>query len=777
MSTQDTHETQMIAPILEALTESQRLAASHVDGPLLILAGPGSGKTRVVTHRIAYLMSQGVPARQILALTFTNKAADEMRARLESLVPGQSVWMGTFHRFCSRLLRIHAPLIGLSENYSIFDMDDSRALLRDAIEEARVELTHTTPDRIAHEISNAKNELIGPDAYVAKPGGTVGVIVEKVYPLYQKRLMRANGVDFDDLLLHVARMLHDNPELRHTLDERYRYILVDEYQDTNFAQYTIVRALSQDHPNLAVTGDPDQSIYGWRGANLNNILEFEHDYPAVRVVRLEQNYRSTKRILRVADRLISNNVRRKHKDLFTDNPEGAPVRMVVYPSSRDEADHLAESIAEQIRRGRYRPRDFAIFYRANWLSRALEQSLRSVGVPYQIVKGLEFYQRKEIRDVIGYLQLINNPRNDAAFRRVINTPPRQIGKTTIEKLAEHASRHNTSLFESARQSGLIETITKRAASHIAAFVAMIDRLSLAAAEPLPKLLETVLRESTYVEWLGNSDDEYDKERLANIQELVTAAADFDMQHPGSNQLEEFLEQVALVADTDDWESNTDKVSLMTLHAAKGLEFPVVSIIGIEQGLLPHERSMETSDGVEEERRLLFVGITRAEKELQLSYSAYRTIQGASRMRIASEFLMELPRDDMEVCKPNTIQYQSEPHSDDGEYNPDAEWNEPSEPVYEVRTQTTPSTVPATMAASIMTAAQMLCGKTARSVPVNIESFAEGMIVQHPDRGLGKILSISGTEFKRLATVQFFNSPRPAKYFLAHCQLQVVKSDS
>ncbi len=771
--------TDSIVPILETLTESQRLAATHVEGPLLILAGPGSGKTRVVTHRIAHLLSQGVPARQILALTFTNKAADEMRSRLELLAPGQPVWMGTFHRFCSRLLRIHAPLIGLSENFSIFDVSDARGLLQEAIAEANVELTHTTPDRVAHEISHAKNELIGPEVYVAKPGKTLGVIVEKVYPLYQKRLIRANAVDFDDLLLHVASMLRDNPELRRTLDERYCYILVDEYQDTNFAQYTIVRALSQDFPNLAVTGDPDQSIYGWRGANLNNILEFEQDYPQVRVVRLEQNYRSTKRILRVADQLIANNVRRKHKELFTDNPEGQPVRLVVYPSNRDEADHIAESIADQLRRGRRRPRDFAIFYRANWLSRSFEQSLRSAGVPYQIVKGLEFYQRKEIRDVVGYLQLINNPRNDAAFRRIINTPPRQIGKTTVERLAQHANQYNTSLLEAARAAGLIETITKRAAAHIAAFVAIYDRLSLTAAQPLHEVLEAVLRESKYVEWLQGTEDEEDQERLANIRELVSAATDFDMQHPGDNQLEEFLEQVALVADTDDWESNNDKVSLMTLHAAKGLEFPVVFIIGAEQGLLPHERSLETSEGVEEERRLLFVGVTRAEEELQISYSAYRIIQGSLKMRIASEFLMELPREEMELYKPTTVLYRTGPDSaQDGEYDPDAEWKDHAETVHEVREPVGRTAPPPSIAAPIMTAAQMLGGASNAPVdPSRTDNFREGMVVKHPVHGLGKIVALSGLGVKRLATVQFFSSPRPAKFFLAHSQLQPVQSDS
>jgi DNA helicase-2/ATP-dependent DNA helicase PcrA len=765
-------------PILDTLTEAQREAVTHVDGPLLILAGPGSGKTRVVTHRIAHLLSQGIPARHILALTFTNKSAEEMRSRLHLLIPDQPVWMGTFHRFCSRLLRIHAPLTGLSENFSIFDVGDARNLLMEAIDEANVLLTHTTPDRIAHEISSAKNELIGPEEYVGKHGKELGGIAEKVYPLYQKRLLRANAVDFDDLLLHVATLLRENPELRRILDERYRYILVDEYQDTNFAQYTIVRALSQDYPNLAVTGDPDQSIYGWRGANLNNILEFEQDYPHVRVVRLEQNYRSTKRILRVADQLICNNLRRKHKDLFTDNPEGQPVRLVVYPQSRDEAEHISEWIADRIRRGQRKARDFAIFYRANWLSRSLEQSLRSAGVPYQIVKGLEFYQRKEIKDVIGYLQLLNNPRNDAAFRRVINSPPRQIGKVTVERLAEQANRKNVSLLEAAREAGLNEVIPKRAASYIAAFVALYDRLSLTAGQPLLNILEAVLRESKYIEWLEGSEDEEDRERVGNIRELVSAVSDFDLQHPGDNHLEEFLEQVALVADTDDWESNTDKVSLMTLHAAKGLEFPVVFIVGVEQGLLPHERSLETSEGVEEERRLLFVGITRAEEELQLSYSAYRQIQGSQKMRIASEFLMELPREEMEVHKPSTVvQRAAEYAAHQGEYDPDAEWQDHPEIVHELRQPATVASSPI-ISAPLMTASELLNGTSeSKSDSSQTDRFREGTIVQHPTHGLGKITAISGIGGKRLATIQFFKSSRPAKIFLAHSQLQPVQSDS
>lgn len=770
-----THRTDsVIQTILESLTDAQREAVCHVDGPLLILAGPGSGKTRVVTHRVAYLLSQGVPARQILALTFTNKAADEMRTRLERLAPSQPVWMGTFHRFCSRMLRIHGSLVGLSESFSIYDVDESRALLREAIEEANVSLTHATPDRIAHEISNAKNKLVLPDAYIASAANPVGRIVAEVYPRYQARLLRVNAVDFDDLLLHVAVLLRENPELRRTLDERYRYILVDEYQDTNHAQYAIVRSLAHDVPNLAVTGDPDQSIYGWRGANLNNILEFERDYPNVRVVRLERNYRSTKRILHVADTLISNNRRRKPKSLFTENPEGQPVRLVVYPTSKDESEHIVMRIADDIRQGRRRAGDFAIFYRVNWLSRTFEQVMRSAGVPYQIVKGLEFYQRKEVKDVVAYLTLISNPRDDFAFRRIINTPPRKIGASTVARLAQHANQRQLSLLEAAREAGLIETLTKRAAAHIAAFVAMYDRLCLAAGDSLQGILERVLRETGYVEWLENSGDEDDYERVANLRELVTAASDFGQEHPQESHLEEFLEQVALVSDTDEWESASDRVSLMTLHSAKGLEFPVVYIVGVEHGLIPHERTRDDPDQVEEERRLLFVGITRAEEELQLSYAAYRLIQGNPRMRIASEFLMELPRSEMELVTPRTVAS----FPDRRDYR-DADADSGSQEWIEEEHSTPPAagkTVATIESASIMTASQLL-GETGSPVALSPDDFHAGMLVRHPTHGIGKVVSTTGKGTRKMATVQFFQANRPAKFMLAHSRLERVARPS
>src|SRR5436190_12339903 len=632
----------------QSLTAAQLAAVEHVDGPLLILAGPGSGKTRVVTHRIAHLLAEGISARQILALTFTNKAAAEMRSRVEKLAPRQPVWMGTFHGFCARLLRQNAALVGLSENYSIYDMDDSHKLLVAAIEDEGVDLSHVTPDAIGHAISWAKNNLITPDKYTGSKGRQLGGIVERVYPAYQRRLLRANAVDFDDLLMHVASLLRENPEVRAKLDERYRYILVDEYQDTNLAQYAIVRALSIDHPNLAVTGDPDQSIYGWRGANLSNILEFEKDFPSVKVVRLEQNYRSTKAILRVADELIRHNKRRKQKRLFTDNPEGAAVRLTAYPTQRDEADDIAARIALAIRKANRRPRDFAIFYRTNALSRQIEHALRDHVIPYQIVNGLEFYQRKEIKDILAYLHLLNNPRSDVALLRIINTPTRGIGKATIDRLRDHARMKDLPLLEAARQAGDVDGISKKSAVSVAKFVSMFDRLSVAVHGNIEEIVGLVLSETGYREVLENSESEEEQERLANLEELLTAAREFDVKHPEANSLEQFLEETSLVADTDAWETETDRVTLMTLHAAKGLEFPVVFIVACEEGLLPHDRSRYDDEKLEEERRLLFVGITRAREELALTYAQYRSFRGQSCPTVASSFLMELPRHEMQL---------------------------------------------------------------------------------------------------------------------------------
>jgi DNA helicase-2/ATP-dependent DNA helicase PcrA len=752
------------------LTAAQREAVQHVDGPMLILAGPGSGKTRVVTHRIAHLLGEGVAASQIVALTFTNKAAEEMRSRVEALAPGKHVWLSTFHRFCARLLREHAACVGLEPNFTIYDVADSRRALKQTLEAIDRDSLYYTPEQVASAISQAKNRLITPEAYTRSAGSPLASVVAEVYPAYRQRLLDSNAVDFDDLLMHVATLLRSEPEIRRGLDERFRYVLVDEYQDTNLAQYAIARGLSIDHPNLAATGDPDQSIYGWRGATLSNILEFERDFPDARIVRLEQNYRSTRRILNVAAALIAHNKRRKEKDLFTENDEGRPVQLIAYPTHKREADAIVETIVAEIQSGGRRARDFAIFYRVNALSRAIESALREHGVAYQMVNGLEFFQRKEVKDVLAYLQLLNNSRDDVAFSRVINVPPRGIGHKTIERLGEHAARYRLPLLAAAREAGLIELLPKRAAIAVARFVAIFDGLGESIDPPVETLIEQVLDESGYREQLKQSDTNEDHDRLANIEELLTAAREFDQHHPEPGRLEAFLEQSSLVSDTDAFEAKDDCVTLMTLHASKGLEFPIVHIIAVEEGLIPHERSRDDPDQKEEERRLLFVGITRAQSELRLSYAAHREFRGQRRMTVPSSFQAELPVEQMDIQHPDgEVDYWE---LEAAQMQGASEWSDTSsDDVSFDPMQFEPDThMPNALAERVITAAEM-AGTSQRTTSVN--EFTEGMAVLHPEYGLGQIVTLSGSPGNRVAAVQFSAGPLK-KFVLRSCVLRPVE---
>jgi DNA helicase II / ATP-dependent DNA helicase PcrA len=777
--------------MLNGLTDAQREAVTHFEGPLLILAGPGSGKTRVVTHRVAWLLEQGVPGHQVLALTFTNKAADEMSRRIERLAGNPSVWVGTFHRFCARLLRKYAPLVGLQENYTIYDVDDSVRALRQALGRLKVDTDRYTPETISKGISWAKNNLILPADYQPRPGHALGSVVRDAYPAYQDELVRSNAADFDDLLMHVAAILGENPEVRASLDERYRFVLVDEYQDTNLAQYAIARAMSIDHPNLAVTGDPDQSIYGWRGANLNNILEFERDFPEVHVVRLERNYRSTQRILHVAATLIAHNIRRKEKGLFTENGHGAAVRLTTYPTQKDEAEGIAARIAGEVRSGRRRPRDFAVFYRVNALSRAFEFALREQGVPYQLVNGLEFFQRKEIKDILAYLHLLNNPQDQVALLRVINAPPRGIGKATIAKLSDHALQHGLTLLEAARQARDIPSMGRRPAGLLLQFVEIFDRLAAAIAGPIEEVVGLVLSETGYQKQLSQSEDEEDQQRLANIEELLTVARDFDERRGASGQLEAFLEETCLVNDTDAWETEADRATLMTLHASKGLEFPVVFLTAVEEGLLPHERSREHAEQMEEERRLMFVGITRAQQELQISLTRYRDFRGQRKTTIPSSFLMELPRDEMEIELAGAdVQRVEAWHDEQPSHEEQAAANETYD-FFDGDDETMrgatgrssagaggdkPGRVPRAarqpVPLRLTTAAAMANG--GQAAPLAPDAFRQGMLVLHRTHGLGQIAALSGNGPERIATVDF---PPPAgrkKIPLADGSLQPVR---
>ncbi len=739
--------------LLQGLTPAQREAVCHVEGPLLILAGPGSGKTRVITHRIAYLIRSGIPPSQVLALTFTNKAADEMRSRVQALVPQGRVWMGTYHRFCAQLLRKYGGMIGLQPNFTIYDAEQSRALLRRLLARQKLRDPHLTTETVAAAIGWAKNHLISAEQYQPASGHPFGGVVAQLYRAYQEELLRCNAADFDDLLLHVVFLLRENPELRSDLDQQYRFVLVDEYQDTNLAQYAIARALSIDYPNLAVTGDPDQSIYGWRGANLRNILEFEKDFPRVRVIRLEQNYRSTKRILRVAAQLIAHNVKRKQKDLFTENGEGVPVRLTTYPTQHEEAQAIAEHIAEAVGSGRRRARDFAIFYRVNALSRTFELALRERGIAFQLINGIEFFQRKEIRDVVAYLQLLSNPSDEMALLRAIANPPRGIGKKTIERLTECAIARGISMLEAIRNCEQLGRFSPRITKQLKRFAACFKRLSEVVFAPVEEIVGHVLEVSGYRELLAQSQVPEDQDRLANLEELLTVARQFDERSGSQGGLDAFLEEISLVGETDDWDTTDDRVTLMTLHASKGLEFPVVFLVAVEQGILPHERSREHADQLEEERRLMFVGITRAQEELYISHAEYRDFRGRRRLTIPSQFLMELPRNEMEVMRC-------------GSPSPAAEKTYYELPVPEGASR---SVRRRTAGVAQLTTAARLAGEASESV--DPEQFHQGMLVLHGELGLGRIVALSGQGAARTATVRFLSNGCEKKFVLAAGKLQ------
>lgn len=648
--------------LLVGLNPAQRMAVTHKDGPLLVLAGPGSGKTRVVTHRIAWLLLNGVKDSQIAALTFTNKAAEEMKTRLARLAPGNRVWIGTFHRFCAYLLRYYAQYVGLEENYAIYDVDQCKKLLESVVPKNSLP-NGVDIQKIASAISWAKNALVTPDVYCGKEGSLLGRVVEDAYPAYQAALKKANAVDFDDLLLHIATLLKKNPQIRANLDYRFRYVLVDEYQDTNLVQYMIARALSVDYPNLAVTGDPDQSIYGWRGANIQNILNFEQDFEDAKVVRLEQNYRSDKSVLRVADFLIKHNVYRKDKELFTENKEGEPPRIVLCLDQQEEAETIAAEIAAEIAAGRRKAKDYAVFYRINALSRNLEYALKRYNVPFQLVRGLEFFNRKEVKDICSYLQLVYNPNDVVSFKRVVNLPARGVGNVSLARLESYAESANTTLLEAARAAGKIGGISTRVQKSLQKFVALIDKLRKSAADndDLEIILSVLLNETKYVDYLRNSiKTEEDEQRLENVQELLSEVREYDADYaqiqkeneesalfpeqvPKIDKLGRFLEQIALVNDVDSWNADDDRVSLMTLHAAKGLEFPVVYLIAVEDGVIPHERSFHDKRQLEEERRLLFVGLTRAKEELRISRTRFREFRGSFSPSSSSRFLFEFPK--------------------------------------------------------------------------------------------------------------------------------------
>ena len=637
--------------ILADLNEPQRAAVVHVDGPLLVLAGAGSGKTRVITRRVAYLIRQGVSPWSILAITFTNKAAGEMLQRVEALRAPRGATICTFHSLCARLLREFSAEAGLAGNYSIYDRDDQIRLVKEAM--ANLDLASSlslTPGRVHGLISHAKNELRSAEAFAESGEEDFNLRrVAKVFAEYERLLAKNNALDFDDLLLRMARLLRDRPGVRELLARRYRYVLVDEYQDTNRAQYVIAHGIASGHENICVTGDPDQSIYAWRGADIRNIMEFEADYPKAVVVRLEENYRSTAPILAAASRLIGHNTMRKRKALWTRRQGGAAVRVVCCDDERAEAAEVAARIAAHAAAGG-RLDEAAVFYRVNSLSRVLEEAFRREKLAYRIARGVEFYNRKEIKDALAYLKLLVNGADDLSCLRIINTPARGIGASTVAQLTKAAAQRPTAVLDLCRTPAEAKLSTGPARK-VAAFAELIDSLAKRLDRPVRETIEDVLDRSGLEAAMEDRGEE-DAQRLANLAELVTTAAEFDRDNPGA-PLAEFLHQVALVSDVDRFEGATGAVTFMTLHAAKGLEFPLVFMVGCEDGLLPirrrdeDERRTDERTATEEERRLAFVGMTRAKDELTLLWARERMVRGFTSPQAASPFLHEIGSDGVE----------------------------------------------------------------------------------------------------------------------------------
>ena len=637
--------------LLKGLNKEQREAVKHTEGPLLVMAGAGSGKTRVLTHRIAYLMSEkDVAPRNILAITFTNKAAREMKDRVRRLVgaEGEYMWVSTFHSMCVRILRRDIDRIGINRNFTILDSGDQLSVVKQVLKNINMDPKQFDPRAMLGQISAAKNELITPEAYNEKVGDFFTRQVGKVYTAYQNMLRKNQSLDFDDLIMEAITLFRRVPEVLEYYQRRFQYIHVDEYQDTNHAQYFLVKQLASRFQNLCVVGDSDQSIYRWRGADIANILSFEKDYPAARTIFLEQNYRSTKSILQAANKVIENNSGRKPKNLWTENPDGKKIHYFQGSTEQEEALFITEKIQTLRREEGISPNDIAILYRTNAQSRAVEDTLMKSGVSYQMVGGTKFYERKEIKDMVAYLRLITNPEDDLSFERVVNEPKRGIGKTSVERLRAYATEHGISFFAAVREVDFIG-VSARAANALAGFADLITSLSqqqefLTATD----MVEAVLERTGYEQMLKNEQTLEAQSRLENLEEFMTVTQNFEEKSEEDKTLVAFLTDLALIADIDSVDEedpeNEDKITLMTLHAAKGLEFPVVFLIGLEENVFPHSRSMFDQDEMEEERRLAYVGITRAEKQLYLTHARMRTLYGRTNMNPISRFINEIPTD-------------------------------------------------------------------------------------------------------------------------------------
>ena len=731
--------------ILAGLNPAQQEAVQATEGPVLIIAGPGSGKTRTLTHRIAYLLASGkAHPHEVLALTFTNKAAREMKERVSQLVGEQvarDLWMGTFHSVFARILRREAERLGYSADFTIYDQEDSERLIKSLMQQHGIDTTKVSPRSIRSRISGAKNQLVSPQEYARLATGYHEQLVARIYGVYQEQLRRANAMDFDDLLVLPIQLFEHYPEVLQAYQQKWRYIHIDEYQDTNRAQYKIARMLSGAHRNLCVVGDDAQSIYAFRGADIRNILDFKRDFPDARIIRLEQNYRSTRRILKLADSIIRRNREQLEKTLWTENQEGEYIWLLEALSERDEAQKIERIIRNLRVQEGYAYRDFAVLYRTNAQSRSLEEALRRGGIPYRIIGGLSFYRRKEIKDVLAYLRLVVNPNDVESLRRVINYPTRGIGMRTLERIFTYAHERGISVWQAIEQVNEIG-LSARATQAVHSFYQLIARYASKAREmPADELALALVRESGMIHLFQTENTPESLARLENVQELLNAIVEFTEQAPEDKSIGAFLQEVSLYTDLDTLEAEDNRVTLMTLHASKGLEFPVVFIAGLEENLFPLSGATQDPKELEEERRLLYVGITRAKERLFLSYARNRYRFGKQEPMLPSQFLEEL---DTSVIR--------------------------REGGRDIRKQSSHQELKRASQGSL-TSSYAPVGRRSGSV-VGGDRIVPGMQVAHQQFGIGKVLSVEG-QGEQARAVVYFKSVGQKKLILKYARLKVI----
>ncbi|WP_251921894.1 ATP-dependent helicase [Salinibacter ruber] len=761
--------------ILDGLNDKQREAVTTTEGPVMIIAGPGSGKTRALTHRIAYLLAAGkAQPRDILALTFTNKAANEMQERVEALVgdDARGMWVGTFHSSFARLLRMEGDKIGYSEDFSIYDTADSKRLIRQQMKGRNLDTDVVKPRSVQRMISSAKNEMIDPQEYAELARGDQQEIVAEVYPAYERALKQANALDFDDLLLKPIELFEQHEDVLEKYQRRWQYVHIDEYQDTNQAQYVLARKLSGRHKNLCVVGDDAQSIYAFRGADITNILNFDNDYPDATTIRLERNYRSTENIIRLADSIIEENDDQIEKSLWTDNAEGEYVALMEALSEKDEAQKIERRVRDLHLRDGMEYGDFAVLYRTNAQSRAIEEALRKENVPYRVIGGTSFYERKEIKDVLAYLKLLVNPNDTASLQRVINYPTRGIGDKTQARLQRYAQQHNLSLWQAVERVEEIETLGTRAERAVGKFRRLIARYASKAGTgsvPADELARDLIQDAGLLSELRKEHTRENLQRWENVQELISALAEY-VESTEDATISTFLQEVALMTDQDEAEEGDDKVTLMTLHAAKGTEFPVVFVAGLEEGLFPLEQATQEKAELEEERRLFYVGVTRAEERLYLSWARSRYRYGEQTSNTRSRFLEEVDSDVVRTEAGGELEQQTDRFS--AEEGPSADYDEMDPHYYR---QDLSGDGGATGSSDGLRRIESTDGGGGRRV-VYDEGHGEivpGAQVEHQKFGRGKVQSLEGEGDKATAVVFFGSDVGNKKLKLKYANLRVV----